>query len=295
MRVAIVDVGSNTARLLVADVDGSVQTVYEEKAYLGLAADLVCHGALSEDAVGAAARTAGRYARTARRRGAERIDVVVTAPGRQAEPDALLDALERSTGEDVRVLTAEAEGRLAFQGALARDAHELPDLVAVCDVGGGSTEVAVGTRRGGPAWIRSADIGALRLTRSCLLSDPPTAAELREAQAVAREALAHLIPPRPAVALAVGGSARAAAKVVGRALGPDDLGLVAGLCARRPSAKLAKTFGMDRARAETLLAGALLLAEASRVLGVPFRLARGGLREGAALALAEEAAASAAA
>jgi exopolyphosphatase/guanosine-5'-triphosphate,3'-diphosphate pyrophosphatase len=295
MRVAIVDVGSNTARLLVADVDGSVEAVHEEKTFLGLAADLVRQGTLSADAVSAAAGTARRYVRTARKHGADELDVIVTAPGRQGKPDALLHALRRSTGERVRVITAEEEGRLAFDGALAREPRELPGLVAVCDVGGGSTEIAVGTRLGGPAWIRSADIGSLRLTRSCLPSDPPTIAEIAGARATARDALAQLIPPRPALALAVGGSARAAAKVVGRILGPDDLGLVAALCARRPTAKLAKTFGIDRARAETLLAGALVLAEASRVLGVPFRLGRGGLREGAALALAERIEASAAA
>jgi exopolyphosphatase/guanosine-5'-triphosphate,3'-diphosphate pyrophosphatase len=295
MRVAIVDVGSNTARLLVADIDGSVEAVHEEKTFLGLAADLVRHGTLSGDAVSSAARTARRYVRTARKHGADELDVIVTAPGRHGEPDALLDALRRSTGELVRVLTAEEEGRLAFQGALAREPRDLPGLVAVCDVGGGSTEIAVGTQLGGPAWIRSADIGSLRLTRSCLQSDPPTVEEMSGARATARDALAQLIPPRPAVALAVGGSARAAAKVVGEMLGPDDLALVAALCERRPTAKLAKTFGIDRPRAETLLAGALVLAEASRVLGVPFRLARGGLREGAALALAERVEASEAA
>jgi exopolyphosphatase/pppGpp-phosphohydrolase len=64
---------------------------------------------------------------------------------------------------------------------------------------------------------------------------------------------------------------------------------VAAICRKRPSAKVARAFGLEPARAETLLAGSLLLAEASRRLGVPFRLARGGLREGAALELARRA------
>jgi exopolyphosphatase/pppGpp-phosphohydrolase len=93
-------------------------------------------------------------------------------------------------------------------------------------------------------------------------------------------------PPRPAVALAVGGSARALAKIVGRRFDADDLERAVKILSRRPAAKAARPFGIAPERAETLLAGALLLAGASRVLGTGFELGSGGLREGAALELA---------
>ena len=287
VRVAVIDVGSNTARLLVADVDASVAAVRADKVYLGLGAEIVRHGTLPEHKIGEGAAAARRFARAARRLGAERIETIVTAPGRQADDaSGLIAALERATKSDVRVLSAEAEGRLAFLGAVALAPRELPDVVAVCDVGGGSTELAVGAPRLGPAWVRSAEIGSLRLTSACLPSDPPRPEEVAAARAAARRALAPLVPPRPELALAVGGSARAAAKLVGRRLGPNDLERASTLAAERSAAKTAKVFGLDTARAETLVAGALVLAEASRLLGVPFRLARGGIREGAALALA---------
>jgi exopolyphosphatase / guanosine-5'-triphosphate,3'-diphosphate pyrophosphatase len=296
VRVAVIDVGSNTARLLVADVGASVEAVRQDKVYVGLGAEILRHGTLPDHKIEEGAAAARRFARAARRLGADRLETVVTAPGRQAEDaSALLAALERATKTPVRVLSAEEEGRLAYLGAVTHVAQPLPDVVAVCDVGGGSTEIAVGTPLLGPAWVRSADIGSLRLTRACLPSDPPPPAEVAAARASAREQLASLDPPRPALALAVGGSARAAAKLVGRRLGPDDLEQAAALAARLPAAKTAKTFGIDAARAETLVAGALILAEASSLLGVPFRLARAGLREGAALALAGRADAAAAA
>lgn len=288
MRVGVLDVGSNTARLLVADVDCTVERVREEKAYLALGAQVLRLGRLSDKKVAEAAEVARRYARIARRLDVERLETIVTAPGRQACAEALLDALEAGTRAPVRVLSADDEGRLAFAGALALEGKALPDLVAVCDVGGGSTEIAVGRPSAGPGWIRSADLGSLRLTRSCLATDPPTRGEIESARSRIAEAFAELTPPRPAVALAVGGTARAASKLVGRTLGPAELEEVVALCARRPSAKLARSFGLDAARAETLLAGALLLAETSRRLRAPFRLARGGLREGAALALAAQ-------
>ena len=93
-------------------------------------------------------------------------------------------------------------------------------------------------------------------------------------------------PPAPDLALAVGGSARALTKIVGRRFDADDLVRAVKILSRRPAAKAARPFGIDAERAETLLAGALLLAGTSRVLGTAFQLGRGGLREGAALELA---------
>jgi exopolyphosphatase/guanosine-5'-triphosphate,3'-diphosphate pyrophosphatase len=286
MRVAVIDIGSNTARLLVADVSETIEPVRAERAYLGLAADILRHGAVSPGKLEDAATVAGRYARLAARLEADAVAAVVTAPGRQGRASTeLVAALGKAVGSPVRVLTAEEEGRFAFVGATERLE---PDggIVAVCDVGGGSTELVVGTVLLGPAWVRSADIGSLRLTRVCLNADRAgTKAVDRARQIVARE-LEEFDAPQADVALAVGGSARAAAKIAGRRLGREELEDVITMASRTPPAKLARAFGFDAARAETVLAGAIILSAVAERLDAPLRLGQGGLREGIALTLA---------
>src|SRR5207344_2557056 len=170
MRVAVIDIGSNTARLLVADVaSDEVATVAEERTYLGLGAEIAQRGSLTLSTVDRIAALAHDYAGTAATHGAERLETVVTAPGRQGRSASLLvAALTSATAAPVRVLTADEEGRLAYDGAIARAERELPEVVGVVDVGGGSTELVVGTPSLGPAWVRSIDLGSLRLTRRCL-------------------------------------------------------------------------------------------------------------------------------
>jgi exopolyphosphatase/guanosine-5'-triphosphate,3'-diphosphate pyrophosphatase len=296
MLVAVLDVGSNTVRLLVAEVsrDGVIEPVAKDKAYLGLGAEIARTGSLRPEAIGAAAGVCRRFADQARADGSERGEVIVTAPGRQGKgAAALVAALRGATRLPVRVLTAEEEGTLAFDGAVAR-ATELPASVGMVDVGGGSTEIVVGRRRSGARWIGSVDLGSLRLARLALDADPPSKRDLQAARDAVQSAFAPLSPPRPEVALAVGGSARALAKLVGRTFDADAAETAIARLARRRSVKVARAAGIDERRAETLLAGALLLAESSRALGRPLTLARGGLREGAALALAREGAAAAA-
>ena len=235
----------------------------------------------------------GEYARIARKLGVRELETVVTAPGRQGDsPERLLDAIGRATGGDVRVVSAEEEGRLAFTGAVSR-ANPGEGVVAVCDVGGGSTEVVVGTELLGPAWVRSVNLGSLRLTASLLHGDPPTPAEIDAARDAVRSGLAELAPPQPEIALATGGSARAVARVIGHEYGPADLERVVDVLASRPAAESANTLGIRPDRARTLLAGALILEEVSRLLGQPFTPSRGGIREGAALRLAARHAAAA--
>jgi exopolyphosphatase/guanosine-5'-triphosphate,3'-diphosphate pyrophosphatase len=294
MRVAVIDIGSNTARLLVADVDGTLEPVREERTYLGLAADILRRGSVSPAKLDDAAAVAGRYARLAARLDADAVAAVVTAPGRQGRASTgLVAALAKAVGGPVRILSAAEEGRFAFLGATARLE---PDggIVAVCDVGGGSTELVVGTVLLGPAWVRSADIGSLRLTRLCLNADRPGRKAVDRARQVVERELELFDAPRVDVALAVGGSARAAAKIVGRELGRQDLEDAVTLAARTAPAKLARAFGFDAARAETVLAGAVILSAVSERLDMPLRLGRGGLREGIALTIARESAARAA-
>jgi exopolyphosphatase/guanosine-5'-triphosphate,3'-diphosphate pyrophosphatase len=283
MRIGVVDIGSNTARLLDAERDGSrVRTLREERALLALGDEVERLGSISDVKIAETAKHARAYARIARSLGCEEIDVIVTAPGRQSlNARVLLRALERSTGVPVRVLSAEEEGALAFEGAVAR-ARDLSGRVAVCDVGGGSTEIVVGTGATGPELVRSLDIGSLRLTRRWLPGDPPGRRALRAAGAEVAERFDGADLPRVDSALATGGTARALRRVTGsRVLGESELAGAVKRLAKRPAGTHAELHGLDPLRAATLLGGALIVAEAQRRLGVSFEVARGGLREGA--------------
>jgi exopolyphosphatase/guanosine-5'-triphosphate,3'-diphosphate pyrophosphatase len=293
--VGVVDVGSNTVRLLVAQRRGAgLVALAEAREHLFLGDDVERHGRLSEVRIEEAARCAGRYTREARSRGAGAVDVLVTAPGRQsANGDQLVRALRSATGAPVRVLTADEEGRLAFAGAVAA-AAELPASVAVCDVGGGSVEAVVGTVDGGPAWSRSLDVGAVRLTRRFLADDPPGKRALAAARDEVERHLEAFAPPLPQAALAAGGTARALRRLVGRKLEAEALEGALRILGKRPARKVAKTFGLHEQRARTLAAGVVILSCLQARLGLPLEVSRAGLREGAALALLDELASSAA-
>jgi exopolyphosphatase/guanosine-5'-triphosphate,3'-diphosphate pyrophosphatase len=168
-----------------------------------------------------------------------------------------------------------------------------PESIAVCDVGGGSTQLVVGTLRAGPTWVRSVDLGSLRLTARILSGggDPPPPEAVAGATAAVAEAFSSVVPPVARLALAAGGTARALRRVVAIL---DAEGLVAAIdeLSQLKRAKISKRYGLPPQRAATMLAGALIFAEAQRRLGLPLELARGGVREGAALALFRESAAA---
>jgi exopolyphosphatase / guanosine-5'-triphosphate,3'-diphosphate pyrophosphatase len=293
VKVGVVDVGSHTVRLLVAEHKrGALEPVWEERAALGLGAEVERLGLISREKLEETSDHVRGYARLARKAGAEVLEVIVTAPGRQSSNGReLVLELARATGVPVRVLSADEEGRLAFAGAIA--VSDLPgESIAVCDVGGGSTEVVVGTRFDGPAWLRSFDVGAVRLSGRYLFDDPPGKADLDAARAEVAAVLERLTPPLPQCALATGGTARALRKLVGSNLGPDELEAALAISLARPAVKVAKAFGIDRERARTLPAGVLILSAVQERLSVPLQVVRAGLREGAVLALLQEAAAA---
>jgi exopolyphosphatase / guanosine-5'-triphosphate,3'-diphosphate pyrophosphatase len=235
---------------------------------------------------------ARRYATLARAHGAAHIDVIVTAPGRQsANADVLVTGLSHVTGVAARVLSAHDEGCYAFEGATAGlTGLDLP--VGVCDVGGGSTELAVGSPDHRPDGLISIDIGSLRLTSRFLSGDPPSRRAIERAVDEVRDHLGDLAGIQVATALATGGSARALRKLVGRTLDERRLERAVRIVSRQPSDRLARAYGIHVERARVLLAGALILRETQVVLGVPLIVARGGLREGLAdMLLAERSAA----
>ena len=294
MRVGVIDVGANTMRLLVAAPEGSeVTTVHRERVELGLGEFVEQGGAIPRDRLQATARAARDQAASARRLGCALIEIVVTSPGRQAEnADELIALLERVRGTSARVLTAEEEASFAYRAVVASAEDSAPS-VAVCDVGGGSTQLAVGSCAEEPSWVRSLDVGSLRLTRRAFEDDPPTDEAIDLARREIRLLFGGLTPPLPHAAYATGGSARALGKLVGPHLGRTELTEALEIVAECPSRKLAKEFDLSPARAHTLAAGTLLLASAQELLGVPLEVARAGLREGVALSLLAEAACAA--
>ena len=123
MRVGIIDVGSNTARLLVAEVapSGEVRQLRRERHYLRLGNDVHALGRIGPEKLAEAGKITRKFARIARRSDVERLETIVTAPGRQAENgDALVRLLEEETDGPVVVLSGDDEGRLAWEGAVAR-------------------------------------------------------------------------------------------------------------------------------------------------------------------------------
>jgi exopolyphosphatase / guanosine-5'-triphosphate,3'-diphosphate pyrophosphatase len=281
VRAAIVDIGSNTARLVVVERHGSeLLTVRSERVTLGLGADVERLGAISERKLAEAEDCLRRFTKIARREGAELVEALVTSPGRQASNGTqLADRLATQAGIAVSLLSAEEEGLLAWEGALQATRVRWR-TVAVCDVGGGSTQIAVGEHGEPPTWVRSVDVGSLRMTRR--LGGTPSVAD---AAAEAERCFTGLAPPLPEGALAVGGSARAVRKIVGRTLGSAELAAALDVLGRRSRKELVQLLDVEADRARTMLAGAAILAEVQRRLGVPLHVARGGLREGAACRL----------
>ncbi len=288
--VGVIDVGSNTVRLVVAH--GDEQTL-SRREMLHLGADVELHGSIPMEKLAAAARLVGSYAAAARAAGADELAVLITSPGRQAENgNELLDAIRASAGCPTRILSAAEEAQLGFAGALEVAAPPARRLVAVVDVGGGSAQVVVGTRRGGPEWLRSIDLGSQRLTSRLLDADPPGRAAIAAARTEAARYLDGFDPPEPRLALAVGGSARALKRIVGGRLGRTELEHALAQLGELPAAEIVRRFEIDPDRVGTLAAGAAILAELQSRLATPLRVVRGGVREGALLELSDRRAAA---
>jgi exopolyphosphatase/guanosine-5'-triphosphate,3'-diphosphate pyrophosphatase len=292
VRVGVIDIGANTLRLLVAESDGSrVLPVQTERIRLGLGEHVETIGRIPRPAIAATVKAARREVERARDLGCSVVRTVITSPGRQARNGLeLAAALTAVPGANARVLDADEEARLGYLGAVSSVTVEV-ESVAVCDVGGGSVQLVVGMYESGPVWLRSIDVGSLRLAQRYggeVVDDERLAAMRADTE----RAFSGMAPPLPQAALATGGTARALRKLVGSTLGPAELAAGLRIVTESSPKRLAKEHGLTSARARTLPAGTILLAEAQRRLGVPFGVARGGVREGVALAALAEAAAA---
>jgi exopolyphosphatase/guanosine-5'-triphosphate,3'-diphosphate pyrophosphatase len=286
MRCACIDIGSNTTRLLVADAGpGRLETVLQQRAFTRIAHRVDRLGTIPDAAIVVVADVVAAQRAAAQAAGAKRLRVVATAAIRRASNrEALLAAVRDRAGLNVVVLSADDEGRLAFAGA-TRTLERAPDgAIAVVDVGGMSTEFAIGTIAGGVEWLHSFPVGSGLLAGRCA-EDPPSRADVETMTAEADAAFAAADVPHADHAVAVGGSAASLPTLVGRVL--DETVLEQAMAKLdAPAAVVARRHGLARERAELLPAGILVLGAAARRLGRPLQIGRGGLREGVVLELA---------
>jgi exopolyphosphatase/guanosine-5'-triphosphate,3'-diphosphate pyrophosphatase len=197
--------------------------------------------------------------------------------------------IDKETGFPLRVLTEEAEAMFSFLGATTVSELDGEGSVAVADIGGGSSELAVGAPGERPGWWRSLELGSGQLARKYLHDDPPSPEQIAQCREHAAEAVAALEPPEVAHALAVGGSANSMRLLAGPLLDERALERIMHLLSHHTAADIARDHEIDVRRVKLLPAGISILSAVSGLLGMPLHAARGGLREGIVLRLASAA------
>jgi exopolyphosphatase/guanosine-5'-triphosphate,3'-diphosphate pyrophosphatase len=202
-RVGVVDLGTNSTRLLVADVaDGAVHELDRRLTITRLGEGVDARGQLLPAAIARVRNALTDYRRASEDLGAERTLAFATSAVRDADNgEAFLGEIEWSYGFTTRLLSGHDEALLTFRGVAA--GRELPEGTLVLDVGGGSTELILG----GPAGVAfhdSLDLGCVRLTERFLADDPPTPQQVDAAAEFARALLAERLPPGTRVAEAIG-------------------------------------------------------------------------------------------
>jgi exopolyphosphatase / guanosine-5'-triphosphate,3'-diphosphate pyrophosphatase len=291
-RVGVVDLGTNSTRLLVADVeDGAVREVERRLTITRLGEGVDERRILLPTALARVRNVLADYRHVLEASGAERTLAVATSAVRDAENgEAFLGEIEWSYGFDTRLLSGDEEARLTFRGVAG--GLELVPGTLVIDVGGGSTELVLAD------WHRSLDLGCVRLTERFLYSDPPNADELE----ACRTHIRALLPdePRPARAIGVAGTVTTLA-LLSLDLDEEDpaalhghtisTGWIEGEAERLatlPVSHLREIRGMHPERAPVIVAGALVLAETLRHFGLAeLAVSEHDLMHGAALAAAE--------
>lgn len=197
-RVAAIDCGTNSIRLLVADVtvheDGTrtLEDVHREMRVVRLGQGVDATGRLADEALRRTGEALADYEAVVERENVERTRMVATSATRDAaNREDFFSMVRRTLGVDAEIITGEEEAHLSFIGAVGDlDPAQGPFLVT--DVGGGSTELVLGNWDGAQASIEashSADIGSVRLTERCLHTDPSAPDEVTDAEKVARRVL----------------------------------------------------------------------------------------------------------
>jgi exopolyphosphatase/guanosine-5'-triphosphate,3'-diphosphate pyrophosphatase len=286
VRVAIVDIGSNSTRLLIAEVDAGSETVEEvlrRSLVTRLGDGVDAHGELSEAAVERVLATLAEYRRLIDESSCEANFAVLTSAVRDAANGADFAARVRDQfGLDARVLSGEEEAQLTFLGAMSDRAHgdsATQEPAVVVDIGGGSTEFVVGRGRTAGFHV-SLPVGVVRMSERHIHSDPPAPPELQALALDVRTVFTAGLPQpeRAAVkrGIAVAGTATSAAAIDQELESYDParvhgyrllLGAVEMLLARTADMteqQRREIVGLDPDRAPTIVAGLIVLAEAMR-------------------------------
>ncbi len=287
MLCAAIDIGSNTTRVLVAEpIEGQLKKVMEQRAYTRINKAIDESGAITAEKIAEVCEVVATQVRLARELGAEEIRAVATAAVREASNGArAARAIAVAAGVPVEVLSDEEEGRLSFIGATKTLGHPVDGTVGVVDVGGGSTEVILGTVPGGAETVRSWRVGSGVLADELIASDPPSAAEIRRVRDRIEDIFEGVEIEHPSQAVAVGGSATSLRRLVGAVLEYETLERGIRVLSADPAAEVARRFELDPQRVRILTTGVLLLEKVSELLGQPLQIGKGGLREGVILDL----------
>jgi exopolyphosphatase/guanosine-5'-triphosphate,3'-diphosphate pyrophosphatase len=288
IRVAAIDCGTNSIRLLVTDLDpatGAASELTRRMEIVRLGQGVDATGRLAPQALQRTFAACDDYAAEIRRLGAQRIRFVATSATRDAaNRDEFVAGVRSRLGVEPEVITGSEEAALSFSGATravaAADGHPTPYLVV--DIGGGSTEFVLGDREVEAA--RSVDIGCVRLTERHLTEDPPTPAQIAAARAdidAAIDLAARQVPIDQAKTLV--GVAGSVTTVSAIALGLPEydrdrvhLSRVSAQTVRRVAGDLLASTHAQRAanpvihpgRVDVIGAGALILAQIVDRLGL---------------------------
>jgi exopolyphosphatase / guanosine-5'-triphosphate,3'-diphosphate pyrophosphatase len=301
VRVAAVDLGTNSTRLLVTDVvDGRLDEVVRRLKITRLGEGVDERHRLLPSPVARVRNVLTDFRREAEQLGAERTLAIATSAVRDAENgEAFLGEIEWSYGFQTRLLTGHEEAQLTFRGvSLGR---ELADETVVIDIGGGSTELVIGGSDG-LRFHDSLDLGCVRLTERFLHSDPPTDEELAECAAAVRGLLAARVPSevRPQTAIGVAGTITSLAaldlgladydpdQVHGHVLSSESVVTLLERLAALPVAERREIPALDPDRAPVIVAGAVILREMLAHFGLDgLEASERDILDGAALEAAE--------
>ena len=310
MRVAVVDQGTNTTRLLVADVgDGTVAEIERRTIITKLGQGVDATGRLADEAMDRVREALAGYREVIDRCGADRIVAVATSAMRDADNGpAFRDELNERFGIEARTISGDDEAHLTFLGATAaRPPAERGAPVVVIDIGGGSTEYVIGQPGDPPSFNISTQMGSVRHTERFLHADPPKHEELEQLAGDVRQVIDRSVPVEEreatSLAIAVAGTATTLA-AIDKELDPYDSdrvhGYRAGLAAaERIQAMLAalplderrEVTGLHPDRAPTIVAGVTILVESIRGFGLDeVEVSEADILHGAALTAAEDAA-----
>jgi exopolyphosphatase / guanosine-5'-triphosphate,3'-diphosphate pyrophosphatase len=280
-RVAVVDIGSNSTRLLVAEVDGgALEELRRESIVTRLGEGVDSTGRLGDEPQQRVFAAIDTYAD-----GIREADVriaVLTSAVRDAANGAEFTATVRDRYDlDARTLSGDQEAQLSYRGATA--ARDDQDPLVVIDIGGGSTEFVVGAR-GEVEFHVSTQVGVVRHTERHLHSDPPTRSELDALATDARQAIEAGVPAlvrdRATAAVGVAGTATQCAaidlgldpyepdRIEGHAMSLARLAEMRDQLASLPLEERRGVTGLDPARAPTIVAGTEILIEALRAFGL---------------------------